>query len=89
MTRLLRFAGLIAVIALALAIAGGLLGTHVNPDANAGMIVRRVEAGIYGALYLLLVFITTVSWSHRYFMRSYRRRASFSSSISLTLINAL
>ncbi|SJL05840.1 uncharacterized protein ARMOST_09176 [Armillaria ostoyae] len=57
-TYLLRFAGLIAVIALALAIAGGLLGTHVNPDANAGMIVRRVEAGVYGALYLLLVFIT-------------------------------
>ncbi|PBK77147.1 hypothetical protein ARMSODRAFT_263786 [Armillaria solidipes] len=73
-THLLRFAGLIAVIALALAIAGGLLGTHVNPDANAGMIVRRVEAGVYGALYLLLVFITMVSWSHRYFMRSYRRR---------------
>ncbi|KAG7450185.1 uncharacterized protein BT62DRAFT_927493 [Guyanagaster necrorhizus] len=73
-TRLFRFAGFIALIALALAIAGGLLGTHVNPDANAGMIVRRVEAGVYGALYLFLVFIAMVSWSHRYFMRSYRRR---------------
>ncbi|KAK0465237.1 uncharacterized protein EV420DRAFT_1744397 [Desarmillaria tabescens] len=73
-TRLLRFAGVVAVMALALSIAGGLLGTHVNPDTNAGMNVRRVEAGVYGALYLFLVFTTMVSWSHRHFMRSYRRR---------------
>ncbi|KAK0208421.1 hypothetical protein DFS33DRAFT_1303265 [Desarmillaria ectypa] len=73
-TRLLRFAGLIAAVALALAIAGGLLGTHVNPDTNAGMIVRHVEAGVYGVLYLFLGFITMVSWSHHYFMKSYRRR---------------
>ncbi len=46
--RLYFFAGAMALVALGLSIAAGMLGTHVNPDVNAGMIIRRVAAGVYG-----------------------------------------
>ncbi|GAW01405.1 hypothetical protein F5879DRAFT_874239 [Lentinula edodes] len=70
---LLRLIAFIAVVALALSIAGGLLGTHINPDAHTGLILRRVAAGIYGGTFVLLVGATFMSWSYSYLMRSYRR----------------
>ncbi|KAE9395924.1 hypothetical protein BT96DRAFT_966611 [Gymnopus androsaceus JB14] len=72
-TYILRLIAFFAVLALALSIAGGLLGTHVNPDANTGLILRRVAAGIYAGSYLLIVFATFLSWSYNDLMRSYRR----------------
>ncbi|KAJ3838410.1 hypothetical protein EV361DRAFT_971435 [Lentinula raphanica] len=72
-TYILRLIAFVAVAAIALSIAGGLLGTHVNPDAHTGLILRRVAAGIYGGTYLLLVVATFMSWSYSYLMRSFRR----------------
>ncbi|KAJ3749965.1 hypothetical protein DFH05DRAFT_1531596 [Lentinula detonsa] len=72
-TYLLRLIAFIAVAALALSIAGGLLGTHVNPDAHTGLILRRVAAGMYGGTYLLLVGATFMNWSYSGLMRTFRR----------------
>lgn len=68
-----RISGLIALIALAVTIPGGLLGTHVSPNqGHTGMILRRVGAGIFAALYVLLVFTHFGCWTYHYQMRSYR-----------------
>ncbi|KAJ4476610.1 hypothetical protein J3R30DRAFT_3487781 [Lentinula aciculospora] len=72
-TYFLRLIALIAVVALALSIAGGLLGTHVDPDVHTGLILRRVGAGIYAGTYLLLVGATAMSWSYAYLMRTFRK----------------
>ncbi|KAJ7225898.1 hypothetical protein GGX14DRAFT_641729 [Mycena pura] len=62
------------VIAMGLAIAGGILGTHVAPKmGHTGDILRKTAAALYGALYLALLFVHVRCWSDRYEMRSYRR----------------
>ncbi|KAF9023416.1 hypothetical protein BDZ89DRAFT_1069904 [Hymenopellis radicata] len=86
--RLYFFAGGLALVTLGLSIAAGLLGTHVNPDVTTGLILRRVSAGVYGALYLVLVFMTMVAWSHRYAMRSYRRKLLAGVTLALPFLGA-
>ncbi|KAF5375021.1 hypothetical protein D9758_000098 [Tetrapyrgos nigripes] len=71
--RILRVVGLIPIVALALSIAGGIIGTHVNPDAHTGLLLRRIAAGFYAGAWVALVIATFMCWSHRYSMRSYRR----------------
>jgi hypothetical protein len=63
------------IIAMGLAIAGGILGTHIAPtQGHIGDILRKTAAALYGALYLVLFFIHLRCWADRYEMRSYRRR---------------
>ncbi|KAJ7169508.1 hypothetical protein C8R46DRAFT_1089019 [Mycena filopes] len=62
-------------IAMGLAIAGGLLGTHVAPtQGHIGDILRKTASALYGALYLVLFVIHLRCWTDRYEMRSYRRK---------------
>jgi len=73
-TRMFRAVAVFAVIAMGLAIAGGILGTHVAPKmGHAGDILRKTAAALFGALYLALVFVHMRCWSDRYEMRSHRR----------------
>jgi hypothetical protein len=70
---ILRLIAFLCVVALALSIAGGILGTQVNPDVNTGMILRRVAAGVYAGAYVLTVISWFVFLPHRRIMRRYRR----------------
>ncbi|KAJ6519443.1 hypothetical protein C8R45DRAFT_808716 [Mycena sanguinolenta] len=64
-----------AIVAMALAIAGGILGTPVAPtQGHIGDILRKTAAALYGALYLVLVVVHIRCWADRWEMRSYRRR---------------
>jgi hypothetical protein len=63
------------VAAMGLAIAGGILGTHISPkQGRVGDILRKTSAALYGALYLLLVVVHLRCFSDRYELRSYRRK---------------
>jgi hypothetical protein len=60
---------------MALAIAGGILGTHLAPaQGHIGDILRKTSAALYGALYLVLFVVHLRCWTDRWEMRSYRRR---------------
>lgn len=73
----LRTLSVLALAALGLTIAGDLLGTHVAPSqGHIGFILRRVGAGIYGGLYILLVMVHLGAWTYRWHLKSYRRRVS-------------
>ncbi|KAJ7139739.1 hypothetical protein C8R44DRAFT_765288 [Mycena epipterygia] len=74
-TKLFRAVAFFLVVAIALAVAGGLLGTHVAPtQGHAGDILRKTASVLYGVLYVVLVVLHLWCWSDRYEMRSYRRR---------------
>ncbi|KAJ6604256.1 hypothetical protein DFH09DRAFT_1122105 [Mycena vulgaris] len=74
-TRLFRAVAFFIVIAMGIAIAGGILGTHIAPkQAHVGDILRKTAAALYGALYLALIVIHIRCWSDRYELRSYRRK---------------
>ncbi|KAJ6574734.1 hypothetical protein B0H19DRAFT_1125513 [Mycena capillaripes] len=74
-TRMFVSIAFFVIIALALAVAGGLLGTHVAPtQGHIGDILRKTSAALYGVLALVLIFVHLRCWSDRYEMRSYRRR---------------
>lgn len=85
----LRILGLLALAALGVTIAGGILGTHVAPNqGNIGFILRRVGSGIYGGIYILLVLVHIGAWTYRWHLKSYRRRVGkirLSNTFSLTL----
>ncbi|KAF5384752.1 hypothetical protein D9757_006261 [Collybiopsis confluens] len=87
-TYLLRVISFFAIAALALSIAGGLLGTHIDPDAKTGLLLRRISAGIYAGTYLLLVGATFMSWSYRYLMRSWRKNLLVGLTLALLPLGA-
>ncbi|KAG7099562.1 hypothetical protein E1B28_001395 [Marasmius oreades] len=74
MSRSFRGYAIVPIIALGLSIAGDLLGTHVNPEAHIGLILRRVAAGVYGGAYLLLVILAGKCWTYQYYIKRHRRR---------------
>lgn len=68
-----RMFGFLALIALALTIPGGIVGTHVKPgQGHVGLTLRRVSAGIFAGLYVLLFLAHLGCWTYRYQMRTYR-----------------
>ncbi|GLB36508.1 hypothetical protein LshimejAT787_0307960 [Lyophyllum shimeji] len=70
-----RLSGLVVLVGLALSIAGGLLGTHVNPNlGTTGMILRRASAGVFAGSYVFLFLAHLGCWTYHFQMRSYRRR---------------
>ncbi|KAJ7356983.1 hypothetical protein DFH08DRAFT_850689 [Mycena albidolilacea] len=74
-TRMFRAIAFFIIIAMALAIAGGILGTHLAPaQGHIGDILRKTSAALYGALYLVLFVVHLRCWTDRWEMRSYRRR---------------
>ncbi|KAJ7275426.1 hypothetical protein B0H12DRAFT_1087272 [Mycena haematopus] len=74
-TRMFRAIAFFVIIAMALAIAGGILGTPVAPtQGHIGDILRKTAAALYGALYLVLIVVHVRCWADRWEMRSYRRR---------------
>jgi hypothetical protein len=77
-TRMFRALGLVALVGIALSIAGDILGTHVNHNASVGLVLRHVAAGVYAGLYVLLLIVHCWCLSYLYEMRSYRRRVSAS-----------
>ncbi|KAJ6501685.1 hypothetical protein C8R47DRAFT_1108342 [Mycena vitilis] len=77
------------IIAMALAIAGGILGTHVAPtQGHIGDILRKTSAALYGALYVVLFVVHLRCWSDRYEMRSYRRRLLGGILVALPILGA-
>lgn len=74
---------------MALSVAGSLLGTHVNPNASAGLILRRVAAGVYAALYVLYIIMHIYCLMRRYFIKHFRRRVRLSSSTLPVLMMSL
>ncbi|KAL0576566.1 hypothetical protein V5O48_005398 [Marasmius crinis-equi] len=75
MSRYFRGFAIFPIIAMAFCIAGNILGSHVSPDsANAGLILRRIAAGIYGATYLLLFLLAGKCWTYRYYLKRHRKR---------------
>lgn len=80
----LRTLGLLAIVALGLSIAGGLLGSRVAPtQGEIGFILRRVSSGIYGGLYLSQVLMHFGAWSYRWHLKIYRRRVSYPVTFSI------
>jgi len=72
---LFRLAGLVVLVGLALSIAGGLLGTHVNPNSgNTGAILRRSSTGVFAGVYVFLFLAHLGCWTYHFQMRSYRRK---------------
>jgi len=68
-----RLFGLVALIGIVLTIPGGLLGTHVSPkQGHTGLTLRRVSAGIFAGLYVVLFFAHLGCWTYRFQMRTYR-----------------
>lgn len=50
------------------------MGSHVAPtQGHIGDILRKTSAALYGALYVVFIFVHLRCWSDRYEMRSYRR----------------
>lgn len=73
-----RIFGLLALVGLGVGVAGGILGTHIAPnDGHIGLILRRVSAGIFAGLYVLLLLAHFGAWSYRWHLRHYRRHVSF------------
>ncbi|KAF8213482.1 hypothetical protein K438DRAFT_1750755 [Mycena galopus ATCC 62051] len=74
-TRMFRAIAFFIIIAMALAVAGGILGTHIAPtQGHIGDILRKTAAVLYGALYVVLIVVHVRCWADRWDMRSYRRR---------------
>lgn len=70
-----RVCGVIGLAGIGLTVAGGVLGTHVSPDQGPiGLILRRVGAGIFAGLYVLLFLAHIGAWTYRFQMRYYRRK---------------
>ncbi|KAJ7462767.1 hypothetical protein B0H11DRAFT_2054271 [Mycena galericulata] len=74
-TRMFVSVAFFLLIAMALAIAGGILGTHIAPTkGHIGDILRKTAAALYGALYIVLFVLHLRCWGDRYELRSHRRR---------------
>ncbi|TFK76737.1 hypothetical protein BDN72DRAFT_754967 [Pluteus cervinus] len=69
-----RVIGGIIFTAIALAIAGGILGSQVSPNTSSpGALIRRIGAGIYALIWFFLLLVILGCWSYRHAMRSFRR----------------
>ncbi|KAF8634485.1 hypothetical protein AX15_000923 [Amanita polypyramis BW_CC] len=74
-SHMLRFLGFLAILALAFTVAGGLLGSSVAPtQGGTGCILRRLGAGVFAGLYLLIVFAHFGAFSYRWRIKSNRRK---------------
>ncbi|KAJ7293184.1 hypothetical protein C8J57DRAFT_1268334 [Mycena rebaudengoi] len=88
-TRMFRAIAFFVVAAMGLAIAGGILGTHISPkQGRVGDILRKTSAALYGALYLLLVVVHLRCFSDRYELRSYRRKLLYGVICALPFLGA-
>ncbi|KAK1234425.1 hypothetical protein PQX77_002373 [Marasmius sp. AFHP31] len=74
MSRYFRGFALFPIIAMALSIAGNILGSHLASGADAGLILRRVAAGFYAGSYVLLLLITGKCWTYRHHLKRHRKR---------------
>ncbi|KAF9454997.1 hypothetical protein P691DRAFT_691235 [Macrolepiota fuliginosa MF-IS2] len=85
----LRALGLLSLIALGLTIAGGLVGTFIaKSKGNVGFILRRVGAGVYGGLYILIVLVHFGAWTYRWHLKNYRRKLMWGISVGLIPLGA-
>ncbi|KAJ7456626.1 hypothetical protein FB451DRAFT_1353927 [Mycena latifolia] len=88
-TRLFRAVAFFIIIAMALAIAGGILGTHIAPtQGHVGDILRKTAAALYGAIYLVLIIVHMRCFSDRYELRSYRRKLLWGAMFALPVLGA-
>ncbi|KAF7367219.1 Dienelactone hydrolase family protein [Mycena sanguinolenta] len=89
LTGICRAIAFFVIVAMALAIAGGILGSPVAPtQGHIGDILRKTAAALYGALYLVLVVVHIRCWADRWEMRSYRRRLLGSVLCALPVLGA-
>lgn len=70
MTRVFRALALLSSTALAISVAGVVESTNTNAKtAHAGLILRRVGAIMFGALYVFLIIVDFLALSSRYEIR--------------------
>ncbi|KAF9458735.1 hypothetical protein BDZ94DRAFT_1225790 [Collybia nuda] len=82
-----RIYGIIGLAGVGLTTAGGVLGTHVSPDqGHIGLILRRVGAGVFSGLYVLLLLAHIGAWTYRFQMRYYRRKLLWGLTIALPFL---
>ena len=75
---ILRLIGLLALIGLALCIAGGVLGLHTAANQVMAASLRRAGVCLYAAVFLIMIPVHIGAWTYRWHLRSYRRSVSFS-----------
>ncbi|KAJ7693685.1 hypothetical protein B0H17DRAFT_1059520 [Mycena rosella] len=86
-TRLFRLVAIFVVIAMGLAIAGGILGSTVAPTkGHIGDILRKTASALYGALYVVFIVIHVRCFADRYELRSYRRRLLWGIMLALPVL---
>ena len=67
--------GVLALVGLALSIAGGVLGspTSLPPPSTSALPLREAAAGLFAAFFVILFFANIAAWTYRWHLRSYRR----------------
>lgn len=72
---ILRMLGVLCLVALALTIAGGVLGspTSLSPSKSA-LTLREAAAGLFAAFFVIDFFANIGAWTYRWHLRSYRRK---------------
>ncbi|KAJ7102315.1 hypothetical protein B0H15DRAFT_814116 [Mycena belliarum] len=88
-TRLFRIVAFFIFIAMGLAIAGGILGTHIAPaQGHIGDILRKTASALYAAMYVVLVVIHLRCFGDRYELRHYRRNLLYGAMLALPVLGA-
>ncbi|KAF7320041.1 Dienelactone hydrolase family protein [Mycena kentingensis (nom. inval.)] len=75
------------IVALALGIAGCLLGTHVSPNqGHVGDILRKTSSVLYGAIYVFLIWVHIRCFDDRWEMRSHRRKLLYGTMLAFPFL---
>jgi len=84
-----RTSGLLALVGMGLAIAGGILGSAVSPDnGNIGSILRRASACVYAGVFVLIVAGFCSTHPYRWHMRTYRRNVLLGCGAAMPFLGA-
>lgn len=86
---LLRTLGVLALVGLALSIAGGALGSPTSlSQSKVGLSLREAAAGIYVGFYVGAFLAHIGAWTYRWQLRSYRRSLFWGISAALPFLGA-
>jgi len=83
---LLRMLGLLALVGLALSIAGGVLGSPTSLSQKVALTVREAAAGVFAGFYVIVFFAHIGAWTYRWQLRTYRRNLLWGVSAALPFL---